>query len=175
MFSNEVLNDTNFIAYEERYFALLGANVKVSKVVNLSFQNHEAACFNPATKELFFTEWGPRGKENDNNPIHTWQYLLDTNNNTLRNITTDPPIANAHGCVVYKDMFYIVNDGSSNETAAIYKVDPQALKRTTLINKYYQQPFIGFNDLEIDPDGNIWVTDSKSGWVRYWPVPLNRI
>lgn len=60
---------------------------------------------------------------------------------------------------------YVVTDGSHEETGALIKIDPVTLNRTVLLNNYYQQPFMGFNDLEIDPDGNFWLTDSKSGYV----------
>jgi sugar lactone lactonase YvrE len=51
-------------------------------------------------------------------------------------------------------------------------VDPKTLEAEVIINNFYQQPFLGFNDIDIDPNGNIWVTDSTSAWVRTYPVPL---
>ena len=61
---------------------------------------------------------------------------------------------------------YVVNDGGPNSPAELAKIDPRTLKKTVLLNNYYQQPFMGFNDLEIDPYGNFYLTDSYSGWVR---------
>lgn len=162
-FSNEFLNTTDFIAYDSRFFDIIGRDATVTHIQNLTYQTHEAPCYNPSTKELLFVEWGPPGGDDG---VHTWQYLLDTQTNTLRKIATNPPTVNLHGCVFYNDFYYGVTDGSANETGALVKIDPTTFEKTVLLNNYYQQPFAGFNDLEIDPDGNFWLTDSKSGAVR---------
>lgn len=93
--------------------------------------------------------------------------MLNTETNVLRNITTNPPTINAHGCVFHRGAMYVVTDGDHKETAALVKIEPGSLSKTILLNNYYQQPFMGFNDLDIDPDGNFWITDSKSGYVRH--------
>lgn len=67
--------------------------------------------------------------------------------------------------MIYRDEMYVVTDGDQTETGFLAKVDSDSWKVTKLLNNYYQQPFLGFNDLEIDPDGNFWLTDSKSGYV----------
>lgn len=90
---------------------------------------------------------------------------MNTKNNTLRKITTNPPTVNAHGCVFHSGEMYIVTDGGKNETGALVKVNLDTLEKTVLLNNYYQQPFMGFNDLDIDKDGNFWMTDSKSADV----------
>ncbi|KAF1834784.1 hypothetical protein BDW02DRAFT_621038, partial [Decorospora gaudefroyi] len=41
-------------------------------------------------------------------------------------------------------------------------MDPETWKRETVMNNYYGQPFLGFNDLDIDSEGNFWLTVSKS-------------
>lgn len=91
--------------------------------------------------------------------------MLNTETNVLRNITTNPPTTNAHGCVFYRGAMYVVTDGSHTETGALVKIEPGSLNKTVLLNNYYQQPFMGFNDLDIDPDGNFWLTDSRSAYV----------
>ncbi|KAG7055968.1 AkeP protein [Colletotrichum scovillei] len=160
---NAFLNTTNFIAYDEKFMHLLGPKAKIQQVQKLASQSHEAPCFNKETKELFFVEWGPPGGDNG---THSWQYLLDTKNNTLRKITTTPPTLNAHGCVYYHGAYHVVTDGSHDETGALIRIEPTTLERTVLLNNYYEQPFAGLNDLEIDSYGNFWFTDSKSGWGR---------
>lgn len=90
--------------------------------------------------------------------------------NELNKITTDPPLYNAHGCVVYNHSLYVVTDGHDDEQSGqLVKIDPHTLKQETLINNFLVQPFAGFNDLEIDPRGNFYLTDSKSGWVSPHP------
>ncbi|KAF2193954.1 calcium-dependent phosphotriesterase [Zopfia rhizophila CBS 207.26] len=160
---NAYLNSTNFIAYDSRFLEILGPNATVTHIQHLAYQSHEAPCYNPKAGELFFVEWGPPGGENG---THNWQYLLHTRNNTLKKIVTKPPTSNVHGCVVYRDTMYVVTDGSHKETGALVTIDPKTFKRTVMLNNYYQQPFMGFNDLDIDPDGNIWLTDSKSAYGR---------
>lgn len=66
---------------------------------------------------------------------------------------------------MFRGSMYVVTDGSHTETGSLVKIDPGSLNKTVLLNNYYQQPFMGFNDLDIDPDGNFWLTDSKSGYV----------
>ncbi|KAJ3561762.1 hypothetical protein NPX13_g8817 [Xylaria arbuscula] len=85
----------------------------------------------------------------------------------LRNLTTNPPTLNVHGCVAYEGLLYVVTDGGLGETAYFAKIDPKSWKRTTLLNHYYEQPFGAFNDLEVDKDGNFYLTDSKSGFFRH--------
>ncbi|TDZ20072.1 hypothetical protein Cob_v007148 [Colletotrichum orbiculare MAFF 240422] len=161
--NNGFLNTTNFIAYDERFFDIIGPQATVEHVQHLALQPHEAPCYNKDTGELYFVEWGPPGGDNG---THSWQYLLDTRNNTLKKITTNPPTVNSHGCVFYKGAYHVVTDGTSNETAALVRVDPKTLEKKVLLNNYYEQPFMGLNDVEIDSDGNFWLTDSRSGFGR---------
>ncbi|CAJ0548414.1 Ff.00g020270.m01.CDS01 [Fusarium sp. VM40] len=161
--ANNFLNSTDFVAYDEKFFDIIGPRAQIKHVQHLAYQTHEAPCYNPDSKELFFTEWGPPGGDEG---VHRSQYLLDTRTNKLRNITTSPPTVNVHGCVFYKDALYVVTDGDQNETGALIKLNPKTWKKTVLLNNYYQQPFMGFNDLDIDPEGNFWLTYSKSGAGR---------
>ncbi|EKG17718.1 Six-bladed beta-propeller TolB-like protein [Macrophomina phaseolina MS6] len=160
--ANQFLNSTNFVAYDEAFFDIIGPNATITHVQSLPYQIHEAPCFVPGTNKLFFVEWGLPGGDNGQ---HSWQYLLNTETNELRNITTDPPTVNVHGCVAYNGSLYVVTDGSRTETGYFAKIDPATWKRTTLLNHYYEQPFLGFNDIAVDPSGNFYLTDSKSAWV----------
>ncbi|KAE8146982.1 hypothetical protein BDV25DRAFT_42954 [Aspergillus avenaceus] len=158
------LNTTDFVAYDPRFFDIIGPNARVEHVQKLAFQSHEAPCYIKDTKQVFFAEWGPPGGERG---IHSWQYLLDTETNTLRNITTDPPTYNAHGCVYYNHSLYVVTDGYSDvQSGELVRIDPFSHKKETILNNFLVQPFNGFNDLEIDQDGNFWLTDSNAAWGR---------
>ncbi|KAL2867475.1 SMP-30/gluconolactonase/LRE family protein [Aspergillus lucknowensis] len=158
------LNTTDFVAYDRKFLDIIGPDATIEHVQKLAFQSHEAPCYIKDTNQLFFVEWGPPGGENG---THPWQYLLDVETNELRKITTDPPTYNAHGCVVYDGALYVVTDGHGDEESAqLVKIDPRTLKREVLLNNYLVQPFGGFNDLEIDPRGNFYLTDSRSGWGR---------
>jgi hypothetical protein len=99
---------------------------------------------------------------------HSWQHLLDTTTLQLKNITTDPPTLKGHRCVYYQGSLHIATDGGlPTEYASIVQVNATTLKAKTLINSFYQQPFLGFKDLDIDPNGNFWTTDYISAWVSY--------
>lgn len=102
------MNSTDFIAYDERFFDIIGPNATIEHVQKLAYQSHEAPCYNPTAGDLFFVEWGPPGGANG---THDWQYVLNTRNNILRKIRTEPPTYNAHGCVMYKNNMYVVTDG----------------------------------------------------------------
>ncbi|KAK9777679.1 putative SMP-30/Gluconolactonase/LRE-like region domain-containing protein [Seiridium cardinale] len=99
-----------------------------------------------------FSIWGPPGGVSSE---HSWQYMLDSETNELRNIATNPPTVNAHGCVFPQGAMYVVTDGGLEETETLL-------------------PFMCFNDLDIDPDGNFWLTDSKSAYdlTEFYP-PTN--
>lgn len=157
------MNTTDFVAYDLRFFDIIGPNATVEHVQKLAYQTHEAPCYIKDTNQLFFTEWGPPGGDDG---IHTWQYLLDIENNTLRKIETNPPTNNAHGCIENKGSLFVVTDGNGDkETGQLIRIDPLTLKKTVILNNFVAQPFGGFNDLEIDPHGNFYLADSKSGWV----------
>ncbi|PLB54732.1 hypothetical protein P170DRAFT_442771 [Aspergillus steynii IBT 23096] len=158
------LNTTDFIAYDPKFFELIGPNATVEHVQNLAYQSHKAPCYIKETNELFFVDWGPPGGDDG---VHSWQYVLDIETNELRKVETTPPTYNAHGCVYYNQSLYVVTDGyADKESGALVKVNPRSWERETLVNNYLVQPFAGFNDLEMDREGNFWVTDSKSGWGR---------
>ncbi|KAL4734486.1 hypothetical protein BDV11DRAFT_212738 [Aspergillus similis] len=158
------LNTTEFVAYDRKFFDIIGPDATIEHVQKLAFQSHEAPCYIKDTDQLFFVEWGPPGGENG---THSWQYLLDVKTNELRGITTDPPTYNAHGCVIYDGSLYVVTDGYGDEQSGqLVKINPSTLKMEVLLNNFLVQPFGGFNDLEIDPQGNFYLTDSKSGWGR---------
>ncbi|KAF4306457.1 Six-bladed beta-propeller TolB-like protein [Botryosphaeria dothidea] len=171
--ANQFLNSTNFVAYDEAFFDIIGPEATITHVQTLPYQIHEAPCLVPGTKDLFFVEWGLPGGDNGQ---HGWQYLLNTETNELRNITTNPPTTNVHGCVAHNNSLYIVTDGSPTETGYLARIDPATWTRTTLLNHYYEQPFLGFNDLAVDRSGNFYLTDSKSAWGRGlvpWTPPTN--
>jgi sugar lactone lactonase YvrE len=156
--SNSQLALADFVAFDQRFFDVIGPDAKIEKILSNDIeQSQEASCFIPTTKQLFYAEWSPS---------HAWQYLLDTQTLELKNITTDPPTMNAHGCVYHDGYVYVATDGGERTHASIVKIDPVTLKAETIINNFFQQPFNGFNDIDMDPNGNLWVTDSISAWVQ---------
>ncbi|KAF4445803.1 calcium-dependent phosphotriesterase [Fusarium austroafricanum] len=169
------LNSTDFVAYDERFFDLLGPDAKIRRLHDLPFQTHEAPCYNSKTKDLFFIEWGPPGGDNG---FHDWQYLLNTETNKLRKVTTNPPIHNVHGCAVYDGNYYVITDGSYNETASLNRITPK-LEKSTLLNNFYGLSFSGLNDIDVDDEGNFWMTDDHYGWgarvVEYTPPTLSTV
>ncbi|CZR62402.1 uncharacterized protein PAC_12299 [Phialocephala subalpina] len=132
---NAYFNTTNFVAFDPSFFDIIGPTAKVEHIITLPPEtNLEAACFVKSTNQLFFAAWGFD---------HDWQYMIDVETNELKNITTDPPTMNAHGCVYYNDSMHVATDGGAGHYASIVKIDPKTLKAETLINNFYQQPFLG--------------------------------
>lgn len=164
MNSNDHIQASNFVAYDERFFDIIGPDATVEKLQTLVFQVHEAPCYLPDTHQLFFAEWGPSPE--GTNSQHDWQYLLDLKTNNLTRVKTNPPTWNVHGCVYRNDKMHVVTDGGPNETAYLATIDPVTLERTPVINNFYERPFLSFNDLEIDSEGNYYLTDSASGQGR---------
>jgi sugar lactone lactonase YvrE len=155
------------VAYDPRFFDIIGPNATVEQLQVLPFQVHEAPCYIKETNSLFFIEWGP-SPEGDNKD-HDWQYLLDLSTNNLTRINTNPPTWNIHGCVYRDGKLHVVTDGGPSESAYLATIDPITLERKTILNNYYERPFMSFNDLEIDREGNYYLTDSYSGWVSEVP------
>lgn len=63
------VNTTDFVAYDERFLDIIGADATVEHVQPLASQSHEAPCYVPETKQLLFVEWGKPGGDNG---IHDW-------------------------------------------------------------------------------------------------------
>ncbi|KAK7422158.1 hypothetical protein QQZ08_009626 [Neonectria magnoliae] len=174
--SLEYLNSTDFVAYDQKFFDLIGPEAEIRRLHDLPFQTHEAPCYNPSANEVFFIEWGPPGGVNG---THDWQYVLDTKTNELRKIQTRPPLHNVHGCVFHDGAYYVVTDGSHNETASLNKINPDTFEVTRLLNNVYGIPFQGLNDIDVDIDGNFWITDDHYGWgrgiVEFTPPQLSTV
>lgn len=149
----------------------MGPDATVEQIQVLPFQVHEAPCHIQETSQLFFVEWGPPG--GGENGGHDYQYLLDLKTNNLTRIQTNPPTWNVHGCVYSKGKLHVVTDGGPAETALLATIDPTTWERTTILNNHYEQPFISFNDLDLDREGNYYLTDSLSGWVRAGPPSMS--
>ncbi|KAK8051659.1 hypothetical protein PG993_003044 [Apiospora rasikravindrae] len=162
---NQQINQTSFVAYDPRFFDIIGPDATVEQLQVLPFQVHEAPCFIPETSQLFFVQWGPPG--GGENGGHNYQYLLDLKTNNLTTLQTDPPTWNIHGCVYSKGKLHVVTDGGPHETGYLATIDPSTWERRTILNNHDEQPFISFNDLDMDREGNYYMTDSLSGWGRY--------
>ncbi|KAF7586294.1 hypothetical protein BBP40_009150 [Aspergillus hancockii] len=94
----------------------------------------------------FFNIIGSNGPPGGDDGVHMWQYLLDMDTNTFAQ--------NHHR--------------SSDQSPDGGARDDQSTKpwEKSLLNNYLTQAFAGFHDLEMDPDGNFWLTGSKSGRGR---------
>ncbi|KAI0536233.1 AkeP protein [Xylaria digitata] len=145
---NQQINQTSFIAYDERFFDIIGPDATIEKLIDLPFQVHEAPCHTPEQDKLFF-------------------YLLDLKTNGLIGLRTNPPTWNIHGCVHCEGKLHVVTDGGPKEVPYLATIDPKTWDRTTLLNNYYERPFISFNDIEMDREGNYYLTDSLSGQSRH--------
>ncbi|KAK2030781.1 AkeP protein [Colletotrichum zoysiae] len=161
---NQHINQTSFVAYDERFFDIIGSEATVEQLQVLPFMIHEAPCYIPEQSLLFFVEWGPPPE--GGNGTHDWQYVLDVRTNNLTKIRTNPPTYNVHGCVYQNGKLHVVTDGGPDETAYLATIDPVTWERKTVLNNFYERPFMSFNEIEMDREGNYYLTDSDSGWGR---------
>ncbi|KAL4969880.1 uncharacterized protein BDV14DRAFT_195412 [Aspergillus stella-maris] len=78
----DYLNTTEFVAYDKKFFDVLGPDATIEQVHELAFKSHEAPCYLKEINQLFFVEWSPPG--GGENGTHSWQYLLDVDTTNLR-------------------------------------------------------------------------------------------
>ena len=135
MCSNEHIQGSSSIAYDEKCFDIIGPNATVERLQVLPFQVHEAPCHLPDANQLYFVEWGP--KANGTNGQHDWQYLLYLKTNNLTRVKNGPPTVNVCGCVCRDGKMHVVTDGGPEETAYLATIGPKTLKRTTILNNFH--------------------------------------
>lgn len=62
-----------------------------------------------------------------------------------------------YGCTYNEGSIYVATDPGmkgDGHCGSLVKINSTTLEAETLLNNFYQQPFFGFNDLDIDVNGN---------------------
>lgn len=55
--TNDHIQQSSFVAYDQRFFDIIGSNATVEQLQILTFQLHEAFCYIKETSQLFFFDW----------------------------------------------------------------------------------------------------------------------
>ncbi|KJX94811.1 hypothetical protein TI39_contig4159g00061 [Zymoseptoria brevis] len=154
--ANDFLKTTDLVAFDPSFFNLIGSEARVEHVWDPANTTiHEASCLIPKLNSLYFASWAFN---------HDWHFPPQCHDERSQANHDGSAGHERTGCQMYNGSLYITTDGGEGTYASLVKVDPLTWKSEVILNNFYQQPFQGFNDLDIDPQGNIWMTDSSSAW-----------
>lgn len=155
--------NADFVVFDEvRGLEILGAAPKIfHKYIDVLDVIHEAPIYVPELNKLFVTQDGPPGNLSN--------LVIDLNHDppVVEAFVTDPPVYQATGGILHKGMIYWAMQGNNvslpeglKQRPGVVRVDPRTYKAEWLINNYFGFFFGGLNDLTVDPEGDIWFTDS---------------
>ncbi|RDL33852.1 Uncharacterized protein BP5553_08220 [Venustampulla echinocandica] len=155
--------DADFVIFDEkRGLEVLGAAPTIQKkYIDVLNVIHEAPIYVPDLNKLFVTQDGPPGNLSN--------LVIDLNYDppTVASFVTDPPVYQPTGGILHDNMIYWAIQGNNvslpnglKQRPGVVRVDPKTLKAEWLINNFYGFFFGGLNDLTVDPNGDIWFTDS---------------
>ena len=147
------ISEAEFIAFDEKFFDLIGSKPRLEPMFNLSLSLREAPVYLPSSNLLYVSDMGMRQQMRIN---------LTEKEPSFEYVTLDPHLKSINGAA-YSDadnlIYATVNgDGESEVSAGIYAIDPKTLKTHPVLNNYVGHHFNSPNDLVIQGDG-LWFTD----------------
>jgi gluconolactonase len=147
----EEIANAQFIAFDEKFFALIGPKPRLDNMFNLSFSLREAPAYIPSTNTLFISDIGADRQMRIN---------LTEEEPTLEWLDLDPPLVAINGAAYSPNdhLIYATVMPSEGISAGIYAIDPDTLKTHVVLNNYYGHHFNSPNDLVVDGD-SLWFTD----------------
>ena len=147
------ISEAEFIAFDEKFFDLIGSKPRLESMFNLSLSLREAPVYLPSSNLLFVSDMGVRKLMRIN---------LTEKEPSFEYITLDPHLESINGAAyseVDNLIYATVNGaGESEISAGIYAIDPKTLKTRPVLNNYVGHHFNSPNDLVIQGDG-LWFTD----------------
>lgn len=160
-----LVTTAEFVVFDrERGLELLGISPGIQhKYIPVLNVIHEAPIYVPALNKLFVTQDGPPGNFSN--------IVIDLNFDppTVEAFVTDPPVYQPTGGILHDGMIYWAVQGNNvslpdglQQRPGVVRVDPATLKAEWLVNNFYGFWFGGLNDLNVDPFGDVWFTDSGS-------------
>ncbi|KAH8645846.1 lactonohydrolase [Tricladium varicosporioides] len=157
---SHVSNATFLIFDWAKAQAILGDTPTYEFMFTITTGGHEAPVYTPNTNELYFSDLatGVAGLS---------QQVINLNNTppTLGRMTASPPIYAPAGGRYRNGLIYYSaaggNESLNNTTyrPGIYTLDPKTGKSEVLVNNYFGYYFNTCDDLDLDPEGNVWFTD----------------
>ncbi|OAL23190.1 hypothetical protein AYO20_11058 [Fonsecaea nubica] len=162
-----VLAKASFVAFDSRFFDILGPNPTLEKLFDLPEHNvHEAPNFLPAQNKVFVSNFN-----------HTYEYLVDLSVEppALQNLTTDPPLESVNGGFIHEGKLVVGTDGYRNSTPpGLYLYDPATNRSEPLLNNYRGLKLSTPDDLVVDQFGQVWFVDAPSLECLMLTDPNNR-
>ena len=152
------LANVSFIAFDDRFFNIIGPSPQCDKIFNVSMAVHEAPCWIPSMNKLMVA---PQNQST--------QLLIDLNANppTLMNFTSTPPLGSPNGAFLYQGKIIAGTNGFRNDTPpGLYSLDLQRNTSTPILNNYRGLKFATPDDLVVDAQGQVWFTDAPFGYVN---------
>jgi gluconolactonase len=144
--------DAQFIAFDDKFFDVIGRRPHLEPMFNLSLSLREAPVYVHSTNTLFVSDMGKQ----------KWMRInLTDDEPELDYVTLKPHITSVNGAAYSaKDkLIYCTVNGADGEGApGIYAVDPKTLESHVVVNNYIGHHFNSPNDLVVDGD-TIWFTD----------------
>ncbi|KAF2805282.1 calcium-dependent phosphotriesterase, partial [Mytilinidion resinicola] len=150
------IGSASFIAFDDRFYNIIGPNSKVEKLVDLPEEMHEAPNYLPKQNKVFMSAYN-----------ETYDYLIDPCSEppTIEQITADPPLESVNGGILVGGQLLVGTDGYRNfSPPGIYTLDLNTLKSGVLLNNYRGLRFNTVDDLTVDHFGNIWFVDAPLVW-----------
>ena len=147
----EKIAKADFIAFDERFFDVLGSEPLLESLYDLPDGLREAPVYIPEQNALYFSDQAA-GKLIVLN--------LTKEPPTYNVVPLSPPLEGINGMIYSPEdgmMYATVNKCPSAE-AGVYSIDPVTLKTKSVVNNFIGHPFNSPNDLALSP-GGIWFTD----------------
>ncbi|KAI9703718.1 MAG: hypothetical protein M1836_007488 [Candelina mexicana] len=152
----------DFVVFDRaRGLELLGTAPRIEKMFDVLNVIHEAPVYVPGQKKLYVAQDGPMG--------NLTSLVIDLSNEppTMSGFETSPKTYQPNGGFYQGGSVYWAvmgnNDSLPNglqQRPGIAKMDPNTGRVEWLLNNYHGFFFSGPNDLTMDPNGDIWFTDS---------------
>jgi gluconolactonase len=151
--------NASFLAFDPRFFDILGPNPQIELFFNLSTNVHEAPSYIPEQNAVFFSEL-----ETAN------QFLIELNNTppTIKNITFTPPIFSINGGTYSQrdGKLYLAANGGNGTVPAVWSADPVTLQSQVLVNNYRGLHLNSPDDVVVhNGTGLVYFTDPFYAWV----------
>lgn len=166
----DVLEQTkaaDFIAFDDAFFDVLGANAKLEKIQSFPpdlGHVHEAPVYLQETNELLYSDTSVTG--------HLYAINIDTHQ--VRQINLEPALQNVNGGTFHRGRVYLTTNGGS--VRGIFELNVTTGRVETIVNNYRGRHLNSPNDVIVDSRGNLYFTDPTygvdNGWADVQPAEL---
>ena len=149
----EEIANAEFIAFDVRFFDLIGSRPLLEPMFNLSktISLREAPVYVPTSNLLFVSDMGARKPMRIN---------LTEKEPTLEYVSLHPHLESINGAAysAFDNLIYATVNPSPGISGGIYAIDPETLETFPVVNNYVGHHFNSPNDLVVQDDG-LWFTD----------------